>query len=149
MKHTTCMHTYMHNTNNSAAYDSKNTYVYTYIQTYIRIHTYINTSVSLRTAISVMKHTQIVLLLMMPSVLHILLGGVMCGASSDAFVWSVLAPVASLYFMANEDRRVHQNTAWPADRVRAIIHTYMYACIYVIYQCSCGLTRSSCVCMCI
>ena len=75
---------------------------------------------SVRQAISTLKHILIVLLLLIPSALHISLGGVLCGASSSALVWNVLAPTASACFMANEDGSqisYDTNTAWPSDQV--------------------------------
>jgi hypothetical protein len=80
-------------------------------------------AVSLHKAISVMKHFQIIMFLVFPSLLHILLGGVLCGSSSDAFVWTILAPMASLWFMANEGRKLRADDtdgSWPQDQVRKL-----------------------------
>jgi hypothetical protein len=71
-----------------------------------------------------MKNIQIVMLLIMPYALHVLLGGLQCGSASDSLVWSVLAPVATLCFMANEGKKrafSDDNTAWPANQVLACV----------------------------
>lgn len=67
---------------------------------------------------SIAKIVQILLFLLIPCLQQLLLGGV-CRTSSDALVWTMLAPIASMWFHANEGTGSTVASAWPFDQMIA------------------------------
>ena len=67
---------------------------------------------------SIAKIVQILLFLLIPCLQQLLLGGV-CRTSSDALVWTMLAPIASMWFHANEGTGSTVGSAWPFDQMIA------------------------------
>ena len=53
---------------------------------------------SLERNVSVFRHVQLFLILMLPLVMHIILGGLSGSRSSDVMTWSIIAPAASIFY---------------------------------------------------
>ena len=59
---------------------------------------------SLTACMEMVNHAQISLIMLVPMIMHVVLGGIDCGASSDWIIWTVLSPFIALFFIDGKHR---------------------------------------------
>lgn len=59
---------------------------------------------SLTSCMKVVNYAQISLIILVPLIMHSVLGGITCGASSDWIIWTVLSPFIALFFVDSQHR---------------------------------------------
>jgi class 3 adenylate cyclase len=59
---------------------------------------------SLTACMELVNYAQISLIMLVPMIMHVVLGGIDCGASSDWIIWTVLSPFIALFFIDGKHR---------------------------------------------